>query len=108
MDEAEAHCEMLYTVDAGAALFAGTAADAERLSGGTLRASIENGGPVRDLFRSFGQTVEEGTALSVITGRERIHEIMDIALRNRLSATVGPVTLEEAFLTIVGRSIDEE
>ena len=35
-------------------------------------------------------------------------EVMDLALRNRLSATVGPVTLEEAFLTIVGRSIDAE
>jgi len=46
--------------------------------------------------------------LHVITEPERIHEVMDVALRNRLSATVGPVTLEEAFLTIVGRSIDAE
>ena len=108
LDEAEALSERLYIVEEGRILFEGTAADAKRQIGGTLRVSIENGGPVRDLFRSFGRTVEEGTALSVITGPERIHEIMDIALRNRLSATVGPVTLEEAFLTIVGRSIDEE
>ena len=38
----------------------------------------------------------------------RVHEIMDVALREHLSATVGPVSLEEAFLTIVGRSIDAE
>ena len=72
------------------------------------RVSIENGGNHRDLFASFGQAVAEGTALHVITEPERVHEVMDVALRNRLSATVGPVTLEEAFMTIVGRSIDAE
>jgi ABC-2 type transport system ATP-binding protein len=108
LDEAEALSERLYIVEEGRILFEGTAEEAKRQIGGTLRVSIENGGSVHELFRSFGQTVEEGNALSVITGPERIHEIMDVALRNRLSATVGPVTLEEAFLTIVGRSIDEE
>jgi ABC-2 type transport system ATP-binding protein len=108
LDEAEALSERLYIVEEGRILFQGTADDAKRHIGGTLRVSIENGGHVQDLFRSFGQTVEEGNALSIITGPERIHEIMDLALRNELSATVGPITLEEAFLTIVGRSIDEE
>jgi ABC-2 type transport system ATP-binding protein len=108
LDEAEALSERLYIVEEGRILFEGTAENAKRQIGGTLRVSIENGGHQRDLFESFGQTVEEGNALHVITGPERIHEIMDLALRNRLSATVGPVTLEEAFLTIVGRSIDAE
>jgi hypothetical protein len=31
---------------------------------------------------------------------------MDLAVRSKLMATVGPVTLEEAFLRVVGRSID--
>jgi len=108
LDEAEALSERLYIVEEGRVLFEGRAEDAKRQIGGPLRVSIENGGPHRDLFESFGQTVAEGTSLNVITGPERIHEIMDLAFRNRLSATVGPVTLEEAFLTIVGRSIDEE
>jgi ABC-2 type transport system ATP-binding protein len=108
LDEAEALSERLYVVEEGRILFEGTAEEAKRTIGGTLRVSIENGGAHRGLFESFGQTVEEGTSLYLITGPERIHEIMDLALRNRLSATVGPVTLEEAFLTIVGRSIDED
>ena len=106
--EAEALSERLYIVEEGRILFEGTSDEAKRQIGGTLRVSIEDGGGQRDLFRSFGHTVEEGTTISLITGPERIHEIMDLALRNGLSATVGPVTLEEAFLTIVGRSIDEE
>jgi ABC-2 type transport system ATP-binding protein len=108
LDEAEALSERLYIVEEGRILFEGTSDEAKRQIGGTLRVSIEDGGGQRDLFRSFGHTVEEGTTISLITGPERIHEIMDLALRNGLSATVGPVTLEEAFLTIVGRSIDEE
>ena len=108
LDEAEALSERLYIVEEGRVLFEGTAEDAKHQIGGTMRVSIENGGSHRDLFGSFGRTVAEGTSLHVITGPERIHEIMDLALRNRLSATVGPVTLEESFLTIVGRSIDAE
>jgi len=108
LDEAEALSERLYIVEEGLILFEGSAEYAKRQIGGTLRVSIENAGNHRDLFGSFGRTVAEGNSLHVITGPERIHEIMDLALRNHLSATVGPVTLEEAFLTIVGRSIDAE
>lgn len=108
LDEAEALSERLYIVEEGRVLFEGSAESAKRQIGGTLRVSIENGGNHRELFASFGQCVAEGTSLYVITEPERIHEIVDVAFRNRLSATVGPVTLEEAFLTIVGRSIDAE
>lgn len=108
LDEAEVLSERLYIVEEGRILFEGTSEEAKRQIGGTLRVSIEDGGNHQGLFGSFGRTVAEGSALHVITGPERIHEIMDLALRNRLSATVGPVTLEEAFLTIVGRSIDAE
>lgn len=108
LDEAEALSQRLYIMEEGRILFEGTAESAKRQIGGTLRVSIENGGDHRELFTSFGQTVAEGTSLYLITGPERIHEVMDLALRNRLAATVGPVTLEEAFLTIVGRSIDAE
>ncbi len=108
LDEAEALAERLYIVEEGRILFEGTSGEAKRQIGGTLRVSIENGGNHRELFVSFGQTVAEGASLYVITEPERIHEVMDVALRNQLSATVGPVTLEEAFLTIVGRSIDAE
>jgi ABC-2 type transport system ATP-binding protein len=107
LDEAEALAERLYVVEEGRILFTGTSEEAKRQIGGTLRVSIENGGTRRDLFESFGRIVSEGSNLYVIAGPERIHEIMDLALRHDLSATVGPVTLEEAFLTIVGRSIDE-
>jgi hypothetical protein len=33
---------------------------------------------------------------------------MELTVKFHTSATVGPVTLEEAFLRVVGRSIDED
>jgi hypothetical protein len=52
--------------------------------------------------------VADGEHLSVIVAPERLGEIMDLAVRSHLTATVGPVTLEEAFLRVVGRSINED
>src|SRR5207245_5155259 len=104
LDEAEALSERLYIVEEGAILFEGTAEGAKRQIGGTLRVSIENGGNHRERVASFGQGVEEGNSLHVITEPGRVHEIMDVARREHLSGTVGPASLAAAFFTIVRRS----
>ena len=108
LDEAEALSERLYIIEQGRVLVEGTADDLKRQLGGSLRVSIADGGRTLDAFASFGNAVREGDTLNIITGPERINEILELALRERLPARVGPVTLEEAFLRVVGRSIDEE
>ena len=69
---------------------------------------MPNGAALKEELASFGQIVSDGGTVYVITGPDRINEIMEIAVRCKLAATVGPVTLEEAFLQIVGRSIDAD
>ncbi len=108
LDEAEALSQRLYILEQGRVLIAGTAEELKRQVGGTLRVTIADGGGLGDAFASFGTCVREAESLHVITGPERINEIMALAMREKLSATVGPVSLEEAFLRVVGRSIDEE
>ncbi len=108
LDEAEALSQRLYIIEEGRVLVAGTAEELKRQVGGTLRVSITDGGKLSGEFASFGTCVREGESLHVITGPERINEIMALAMREKVSATVGPVTLEEAFLRVVGRSIEEE
>ncbi len=108
LDEAEALSERLYIIEQGRVLVEGTADDLKRQLGGSLRVSIADSGRTLDAFASFGNAVREGDTLNIITGPERINEILDLAMRERLPARVGPVTLEEAFLRVVGRSIDEE
>src|SRR5207249_168398 len=115
LDEAEALSERLYIVEEGRILFEGTAADAKRQIGGTLRVSIENGGPVRDLFRSFGRTVEEGTALSVtlvgalvysmfLIGQRVLNEAAYIRIDHKLNELyhASPLSPESYFVGLAG------
>jgi len=108
LDEAEALSERLYIIERGRVLVEGTSADLKRGMGGTLRVSLPNGASLRETFQSFGECVSDGTALHVILDPERLPEILGVAVREKLTATVGPVTLEEAFLRVVGHSIDED
>ncbi|MHB1931762.1 MAG: hypothetical protein ACYCPV_02065 [Thermoplasmata archaeon] len=59
-------------------------------------------------FQGFGDCVSDGSALTVIVDPQRLAELLQIAVRRQLTAGVGPVTLEEAFLRVVGRSINAE
>jgi len=108
LDEADALSHRLYIVERGQVLVSGTAEDLKRSVGGTLKVSMPHGAAQIDAFRSFGSCVADAAQLSVIVAPERLGELMDAAVRLHLGATVGPVTLEEAFLRVVGRSIDED
>jgi len=107
LDEAEALSHRLYIVEHGRVLQSGTSDDLKRSVGGTLKVSLPGGAALEESFRSFGSVIE-GEHLTVIVAPERLGELMDLAVRSKITATVGPVTLEEAFLRVVGRSIDED
>ncbi len=108
LDEAEVLSQRLYIVERGSVLVSGTSDDLKRSVGGTLKVLMPQGAALVDRFRSFGTCVTDGTALTVIVQPDVLGELMGLAVRSQLTATVGPVTLEEAFLRAVGRSIDEE
>jgi ABC-2 type transport system ATP-binding protein len=108
LDEAEALSHRLYIVERGQVIVSGTADDLKRSVGGTLKVSLPEGASQIDSFRSFGEVVADGKSLTIIVHPERLGELMDLAVGRQLTATVGPVTLEEAFLRVVGRKIDED
>jgi ABC-2 type transport system ATP-binding protein len=108
LDEAEALSQRLYIVDRGRLLAEGTADDLKRSVGGTLRVSVVSGDGISEQLATFGPLVRDGDTVHVITGPHRIQEILELASHANLTATVGPVTLEEAFLRVVGRSINDE
>jgi ABC-2 type transport system ATP-binding protein len=107
LDEAEALSDRLYIIERGEVLISGTAEDLKRSVGGTVKVLMPGAASQIDSFRSFGSCVTDGDGLTVIVTPERLGELMELAVRSKLLATVGPVTLEEAFLRVVGRSIDE-
>ena len=106
LDEAESLSQRLYVIEGGRVLIEGTASTIKQQVGGTLKVSVANGEVLKEQLSSFGEIVSDGGTIHLITSPERINEIMAIAMKAGISATVGPVTLEEAFLKIVGRSID--
>jgi ABC-2 type transport system ATP-binding protein len=108
LDEAEALSHRLYIVERGQVIVSGTADDLKQSVGGTLKVSLPQGAKEIESFRSFGEVVADGGSLTIIVHPERLGELMDLAVRRQLTATVGPVTLEEAFLRVVGRKIDED
>jgi ABC-2 type transport system ATP-binding protein len=108
LDEAEALSQRLYIIERGRVLVDGTAATLKQELGGSIRVSIPNGERLAEVAATFGSVLNDGEVLHVITTPERLPELMGVAVREHLTATVGPVTLEEAFLRVVGRSIDTE
>ncbi len=108
LDAAAALSDRLYIVERGKVIVSGTAEDLKRSVGGTLKVSMSGGAAHQETFRSFGELVSDGNVLTVIVSPERLGEVMALTVQAGISATVGPVTLEEAFLRVVGRSIDED
>ncbi|HEV2317242.1 MAG TPA: ABC transporter ATP-binding protein [Thermoplasmata archaeon] len=108
LDEAEHLSQRLAIVERGKVLLEGDAEGLKRQVGGSLRVSITEGARVRETLASFGELIEDGGSVSVILGPEKVPELLNFAMKEHLNASVGPVTLEEAFLRIVGHSINEE
>jgi ABC-2 type transport system ATP-binding protein len=108
LDEADALSQHLYIIERGEVIVRGTADELKRSVGGTLKVYLPEGAASADRFRSFGSCVPDGPGLTVIVDPERLGELMTVAVNANLTATVGPVTLEEAFLNVVGRSINED
>jgi ABC-2 type transport system ATP-binding protein len=108
LDEAENLSQRLAIIERGRVLVEGSAETLKQQVGGTLRVSVPGGSRIREELASFGSIAEDGEEVHLIVGPERVQEVLGLAVRERLTATVGPVTLEEAFLRVVGRSIHEE
>lgn len=108
LDEAEVLSNRLYIVEGGSVLSTGTAEELKRSVGGTLKVYLAEGAAQVERFRSFGTCVTDGLSLTVIVNPATLAEVMEEVERSEMTATVGPVTLEEAFLRAVGRSIDED
>ncbi len=108
LDEADELSERLYIIDRGVVQVSGTSEELKRSVGGTLKVHLPNGAAEVERFRSFGECVPDGAGITVLASPERLGELMQVAVAAHLTATVGPVTLEEAFLRVVGRSINEE
>lgn len=107
LDEAEQLSEELAVIEGGHVLYQG---DAEALKS-KVRREVRlqfGGGFTAQELAPYGEVYTERNGLTLLTTRSKVEELTRRALERRIAVNVGPVTLEEAFLTLVGRAIEDE
>jgi ABC-2 type transport system ATP-binding protein len=107
LDEAEQLSEELAVIEGGHILYRGTGEALKSTVGREVR--VQLAGNIRpEELASFGKVFSERGRTVVLTARASVPELTDLALARGIEITVGPVALEEAFLELVGRGIEEE
>ena len=107
LDEAEQLTDELAVIEGGRLLYRGTPEALKSKVLREVRLHVETGYSAQELS-AYGEVYPERGGLTVMTTRARAEELTRAALERGVAVSVGPVTLEEAFLTLVGRSIEEE
>lgn len=107
LDEAEQLSDELAVIEHGHVLFKGVSEALKSTVGREVRLQFSGGFLTSDL-EPYGKVVRERDRLTLLTTRSSVRELTDLALGRGAEVTVGPVTLEEAFLELVGKGIEED
>lgn len=107
LDEAEQLSEELAVIEGGKVLYQGAGDALKSKVRREIRLQFEGGFTAEEL-RPYGEVMADRGRLTLLTTRDRVEGLTRLALERKTSINVGPVTLEEAFLTLVGRAIEDE
>jgi ABC-2 type transport system ATP-binding protein len=108
MDEAEMLSDYVVIVDNGRAIARGTIQELRKVIPQNIRVDISADGTDQESLRNYGSVVDTGTGmLRVFTYESAARDLSDFALKKNLSFNVSPVTLDDVFVYLVGRSIDK-
>jgi ABC-2 type transport system ATP-binding protein len=107
LDEAEQLSHELAVIENGQLLYRGTAEALKATIGREVRVELSTGFAESEL-RPWGKVIAHRGRTTLLTARRSVAEITEKALQRGVAVTVGPVTLEEAFLELVGKEIEEE
>jgi ABC-2 type transport system ATP-binding protein len=107
LDEAEALSTRLALVERGRLVLEGTPADLRARVRYPFRVTVLGPYP-REELEPYGRVTEIEGGHLVFTREEEAREIARRALERGVHLSMGPVSLEDIFLDVVGRSIEEE
>jgi ABC-2 type transport system ATP-binding protein len=106
LDEAEQLSEELAVIEGGHVLYRGSS-DALKSAVGREVRLLFSGGFTAEELAPYGKVLHDRERLVLLTSRSAVPELTQRALARSVELSVGPVTLEEAFLELVGRGIEE-
>jgi ABC-2 type transport system ATP-binding protein len=105
MDEAEMLSDSIVIIDKGRVIADGTMRDLRKIIPQNIRIDIAKDSMDIELLKSYGSVVDTGTGtLRVFTFESTIKEISDFAIKQNLSFTVSPITLDDVFVSLVGKN----
>ena len=105
MDEAEMLSDSIVIIDKGRVIADGTMRDLRKIIPQNIRIDIAKDSMDIELLKSYGSVVDTGTdTLRVFTFESTIKEISDFAIKKNLSFTVSPITLDDVFVSLVGKN----
>jgi len=107
LDEAEALSGRLALVERGRLMLEGSPGDLRGRVRYPYRVTIQGSMP-RSELESYGKVSEIEGGYLVFTGEAEARELARRALEAGVRLSMGPVSLEDIFLDVVGRSIEEE
>lgn len=109
MDEAEMLSDKIAIIDAGKVAASGTMEDLRRIIPQNVRVDISKDGLDTESLKNFGAVVDTGAgSLRVFTYEAAARELSELALRRNLTFMVSPVTLDDVFVSLLKRGIDDE
>jgi len=105
MDEAEMLSDSIVIIDKGRVIADGTMRDLRKIIPQNIRIDIAKDSMDIELLKSYGSVVDTGTGtLRVFTFESTVKEISDFAIKKNLSFTVSPITLDDVFVSLVGKN----
>lgn len=107
LDEAEALSSRLALIESGRLKLEGTPADLRARVRYPYRVTIQGSFP-REELDSYGKVSEIEGGMLLFTREREAHEVARRALERGLRISMGPVSLEDIFLDVVGKSIEED
>jgi ABC-2 type transport system ATP-binding protein len=108
MDEAEALSDELAIIDRGRVMTSGTAAEVRsRHLSSKIRVDVARGFSAVEL-EPYGKVTKAGNLLRLFVTESTAEELSKEALRRKAVMTISPITLDDAFIEVVGADIEEE
>lgn len=107
LDEAERLSEELAVINNGEILYKGDVAGMKSRVGADYRAILSKNTP-QSLLKGYGTVVEDGGRLLVLSDRKGVMSLAEMASKQGYEISVGPVTLEEAFILLAGTEDENE